>query len=57
MNLSIWKWLVILFWMSVASGIVLGLSFYFDLPEQIAGPLLFITIGISVSGGINYYKR
>ena len=35
----------------------LGLSFYFDLPEQIAGPLLFITIGMSVSGGINYYKR
>ena len=57
MNLSIWKWLVILLWISVASGIVLGLSFYFDLPEQIAGPLLFITIGMSVSGGINYYKR
>ena len=57
MNLSLWKWLVILFWMSVVSGIVLGLSFYFDLPEQIAGPLLFIAIGISVSGGINYYKR
>lgn len=56
MNLSIWQWMVILFWMGTVSGIVIGLSFYFNLPDQIAGPLLFIAIGISVSGGINYYK-
>ncbi|SVA49041.1 uncharacterized protein METZ01_LOCUS101895 [marine metagenome] len=48
--------MVILFWMGAVSGIVIGLSFYFNLPDQIAGPLLFIAIGISVSGGINYYK-
>ena len=57
MNLSIWKWIVILFWMGMASGIVIGLSLFFNIPDEIAGPLLFIGIGIAVSTALNYYRE
>ena len=54
MNLSIWKWIVILFWMGMASGIVIGLYLFFNIPDEIAGPLLFIGIVIAVSTALNY---
>ncbi|HIB33298.1 MAG TPA: hypothetical protein EYO45_09400 [Candidatus Marinimicrobia bacterium] len=57
MNLSIWKWIVILFWMGMASGIVIGLYLFFNIPDEIAGPLLFIGIGIAVSTALNYYRE
>ena len=57
MNLSIWKWIVILFWMGMASGIGIGLYLFFNIPDEIAGSLLFIGIGIAVSTALNYYRE
>jgi len=56
MKITFWIFLVMLFWMFVISGLVFGLYSVFKMPDEIAGPMLFLGIGIIISSTINYYK-
>jgi len=42
--------------MFIVSGLVFGLYILLSLPDEVAGPMLFLCIGIVISTTINYYK-
>ena len=48
--------IVMIFWMGVASGLVIGLDAFFEFPDEVSGVVYFISIGIAASGTLNYYK-
>tara|TARA_B100000674_G_scaffold121918_1_gene93169 strand:+ start:1170 stop:1328 length:159 start_codon:yes stop_codon:yes gene_type:complete len=50
------KFLLMLFWMSVAGGGVIIIDSYFEIPDEVSGILYFISIGIAASSVLNYYK-
>jgi len=56
MKITLWIFLVMLFWMFIISGLIFGLYTVFSIPDEIAGPMLFLSIGIVISSTINYYK-
>ncbi|MEE3153006.1 MAG: hypothetical protein VX279_03390 [Candidatus Neomarinimicrobiota bacterium] len=56
MKITPWVFLVMLFWMFITSGLVFGLYTVFSIPDEIAGPMLFLCIGIVISSTMNYYK-
>ena len=56
MKISLWMFLVMLFWMFIVSALVFGLYNLFRLPDEVAGPMLFLCIGMVISSTINYYK-
>ncbi len=56
MKITLWIFLVMLFWMFIISGLIFGLYTVFSIPDEIAGPMLFLCIGIVISSTINYYK-
>ena len=45
MKITLWIFLVMVFWMSITSGLVFGLYTVFRIPDEIAGPMLFLCIG------------
>ena len=48
--------IVMIFWMSVVTGIIFGINTLIKLPDEITGPAFFLGIGIAISSTINYYK-
>jgi len=56
MKFSIRMFLVMLFWMFIISGLVFFFHRLFNIPDEIAGPMLFLCIGMVISSTINYYK-
>ena len=56
MKITLWMFIIMLFWMFLASGLVFGLYTVFNIPDEVAGPMLFLGIGIAISSTINYYK-
>ncbi|MDP6401116.1 MAG: hypothetical protein QF835_06680 [Candidatus Marinimicrobia bacterium] len=51
------KIIVLILWMAVSAFLVVGSHKLFGLPDEVAGSLYFITIGITVSSVLNYYKK
>ena len=51
------KFGVMFFWMGIAASVVLLIYSYFNIPDEIAGILNFIAIGIAASGVLNYYHK
>ena len=47
---------VMIFWMSVVTGIIFGINSLIKLPDEIPGPAFFLGIGMAISSTINYYK-
>ena len=47
---------VMIFWMSVVTGIIFGINSLIKLPDEITGPAFFLGIGMAISSTINYYK-
>jgi len=56
MKITLWMFIVMLFWMFLTSGLVFGLYTVFNMPDEVAGPMLFLGIGLAISSTINYYK-
>ncbi len=56
MKITLWMFIVMLFWMLLTSGLVFGLYTVFNMPDEVAGPMLFLGIGMAISSTINYYK-
>jgi len=56
MTSSLKKMIVMIFWMGVAAGLVIGLDAFFKIPDEVSGVTYFISIGIAASGTLNYYK-
>ena len=48
--------IVMIFWMSVVTGIIFGNNSLIKLPDEITGPAFFLGIGMAISSTINYYK-
>ena len=48
--------IVMIFWMSVVTGIIFGINTVLKLPDEITGPAFFLGIGMAISSTINYYK-
>ena len=48
--------IVMIFWMFVVTGIILGIHTLINIPDEIAGPAFFLGIGMAISSTINYYK-
>jgi tetrahydromethanopterin S-methyltransferase subunit C len=43
-------------WMGIAASVVLLIYSYFNIPDELAGVLYFIAIGLAASGVLNYYR-
>jgi len=50
------KFGVMFFWMGIAASVVLLIYSYFNIPDEVAGVLYFIAIGLAASGVLNYYR-
>ena len=48
--------IVIIFWMSIVTGIIFGINTLINIPDEITGPAFFLGIGLAISSTINYYK-
>ena len=48
--------IVMIFWMSVVTGIIFGINSLIKLPDEITGPAFFLGIGMAISSTINYHK-
>ncbi len=48
--------IVMIFWMSVVTGIIFGINTLINIPDEITGPVFFLGIGMAISSTINYYK-
>ena len=48
--------IVMVFWMSVVTGIIFGINSLIKLPDEITGPAFFLGIGMAISSTMNYYK-
>ena len=48
--------IVMIFWMSVVTGIIIGINTLINIPDEITGPAFFLGIGLAISSTINYYK-
>ncbi|MBH09161.1 MAG: hypothetical protein CMG74_02215 [Candidatus Marinimicrobia bacterium] len=51
------KFIVLFLWMAVVAFLVMASYRLFRLPDEVAGGLYFISIGIAVSSVLNYYKK
>ena len=56
MKFSIKIIIVMIFWMSVVTGVIFGINTLIKIPDEITGPAFFLGIGIAISSTINYYK-
>lgn len=43
-------------WMGIAASTVLGIYAFFNIPDEVAGVLYFISIGLAASSVLNYYR-
>ena len=48
--------IVMIFWMSVVTGIIFGINTLINIPDESTGPAFFLGIGMAISSTINYYK-
>ena len=56
MKFSIKIIIVMIFWMSVVTGVIFGINTLIKIPDEITGPAFFLGIGMAISSTINYYK-
>jgi hypothetical protein len=47
---------VMIFWMTVVTGAIFSINAAFDIPDEITGPVFFLSIGMTISSTINYYR-
>jgi len=47
---------VMIFWMTVITGVIFSMNAVFNIPDEIIGPAFFLSIGMTISSTINYYK-
>jgi|TARA_B110000008_G_scaffold138269_1_gene140180 hypothetical protein len=47
---------VMIFWMTVVTGAIFSINAFFDIPDEITGPAFFLSIGMTISSTINYYR-
>ena len=45
-----------IFWMTVITGVIFSMNAVFNIPDEIIGPAFFLSIGMTISSTINYYK-
>jgi|TARA_B100000029_G_scaffold239941_1_gene237108 hypothetical protein len=50
------KFTLMFLWMGIAASFVLLIYSYFNIPDEVAGVLYFIAIGVAASGVLNYYR-
>ena len=48
--------IVMIFWMFIVTGFILGINSLFEIPDEVTGPAFFLSIGMVISSTINYYK-
>ena len=48
--------LVMILWMTVVTGTIFSVNAVFDIPDEIIGPAFFLSIGMTISSTINYYR-
>jgi len=48
---------MVFIWMGVSAASVLWIYSLYNIPDEIAGILYFIMIGIAASGVLNYYRK
>ncbi|MFL3013313.1 MAG: hypothetical protein ACJZ19_01960 [Candidatus Neomarinimicrobiota bacterium] len=48
--------IVMIFWMFMVTGAILGINSLFEIPDEITGPAFFLCIGMAITSTINYYK-
>ncbi len=53
---NIKKFFFIITCMGITAFVVIMLDAFLNLPDEISGILYFISIGIAVSGALNYYR-
>jgi hypothetical protein len=51
------KFTMVFVCMGVSAASVLWIYSLYNIPDEIAGILYFITIGIAASGVLNYYRK
>ena len=56
MKFSIKIIIVMIFWVSVVTGVIFGINTLIEIPDEITGPAFFLGIGMAISSTINYYK-
>jgi len=50
------KFTMVFVWMGISAAFVLWIYSVCNIPDEIAGILYFIAIGIAASGVLNYYR-
>ncbi|MBT7277734.1 MAG: hypothetical protein HN830_04020 [Candidatus Marinimicrobia bacterium] len=50
------KFVMMFIWMGITAFIVIMSHSIFNIPDEIAGVLYFISIGLAISGVLNYYR-
>jgi|TARA_B110000240_G_C13328858_1_gene380355 hypothetical protein len=48
--------LVMIFWMIVVTSVIFSINAFLDIPDEIIGPAFFLSIGMTISSTMNYYK-
>jgi hypothetical protein len=51
------KFTMVFVWMGISAAFVLWIYSMYNIPDEIAGILYFIAIGIAASGVLNYYRE
>tara|TARA_Y100001970_G_C14241699_1_gene865310 strand:- start:2967 stop:3137 length:171 start_codon:yes stop_codon:yes gene_type:complete len=50
------KFTMVFIWMGIVAFLVIISASFFNLPDEVSGVLYFISIGVAVSGVLNYYR-
>ena len=56
MRITLKVFFVMIFWMTVVTGAIFSINAFLDIPDEIIGPAFFLSIGLTISSTINYYK-
>ena len=50
------KFTMVFIWMGIVAFLVIISASFFNFPDEVSGVLYFISIGVAVSGVLNYYR-
>ncbi len=48
---------MVFIWMGISAALVLWIYSLFNIPDEVAGVLYFIGIGMAATGVLNYYRE
>ena len=51
------KFTMVFIWMGISAALVLWIYSMFNIPDEVAGVLYFIGIGMAATGVLNYYRK